>query len=222
MTNTLLNSLERTGDTLAIRTNPAKRRKNIESNLVTTLILVAFGIYAWTEHNLVLILINSALCLLTLPLTLFALWIEVRASRKRNNPAIEITPDALRFYLASHEPIVVHPSDVAELILMPSLFGQTLIVSPVDESAFRSRLPLSSRFYLIMSKLYCGHAMGLTPNLAPVDYRDFSQALDRTFPNRVSVRQKAHQPPLLAKLLGNTRPHEAPLAVHVPPPLSKA
>ena len=221
MTNALCNSLERRGDTLAVLTNPAKRRKNIEADLISSVILIAFGIYAWTEHSLILIVINSILCLLTLPLTLFALWIEVRAGT-RPASAIEIDPSELRFHLASAEPIVVRAGEVAELILMPSFFGQTLIVLPSDDSAFRSRLAFGSRIYLAMSKLYCGHAIGLTPNLAPADYRDFSQALDHTFPNCVTIRQKAHQPPLLAKLLGNTKPHEAPLAVHVPPPLSKA
>lgn len=217
----LFNTLEIRDGVVAVHCNPAKRRKGIESNLIASVLVIVFGIYAWAEHSVPLIVINSLLGLLTLPLTLFVLWIEIRA-RKRSAPDIEIDSVGLRFYLASAEPITLMHEDVAELMLMPSLLGQTLIVVPVNDRAMRSRLPFSSLLYLRMSKLYCGHAIGLIPNLEPEAFRQFCVALDRTFPNRVSVRQKAHRPPFLLRLLGTTKPHEAPLGVHVPPPLTRA
>jgi hypothetical protein len=217
MTTFLLNTLERHGDGLAVFTNPAKRRKVIQSNLVTTVVLLFFTAYAWLERSPFLIAFNAVLCVLALPLTLFALFIEWRA--KSYDAAIEVTPDGLRFFLAGSEPIIVRGEDVRELVLMPSAFGQTLMVGLNDERAFRARQSAINRLYMIMSNLYCGHGIGLTPNLSPEDFRVFTQELDRTFPNRVAVRQKAHQPPLLAKMLGNAKPHEAPLPVHVPPPL---
>jgi hypothetical protein len=221
MTKPLINTLEHRGDALAVYTHPDKRRHILRTNLITVSLQIGFGIYVWTQHSLLLILISIVISVLVLPLSAFALWIEWRASR-RTTADIEIAPEALRFYLAGDEPIVLRPGEIAGLTLMPSTFGQTLVVAPAQEFVLRSRLPLVERLYLAMSKLYCGHGIGLTPNLGPEDFRAFSQALDRTFPNIVSVCQKAHEPPPLARFLGNTKPHEAPLAVHVPPPLSKA
>ena len=220
MNASLLNTLEQNGDTLAIRTNPAKRRKIIGSNIFSVSLLLGFGIYAWTEHSPILIAINGVLGILCLPISLLALWMELRASR-RSSPSIEIDPKELRFFLNSNAPITARSGEIAHLILMPSTYGQTLVVVPADKRAFAAKLSWGSRLYMAFSKAYCGHAIGLTPNLNSDDYRMFSQALDRTFQSCVSTRQKADRPPFIARLLG-IRAHEAPLAVHVPPPLSKA
>jgi len=216
----LLNSMERTGETLAVRTNPAKRRNSIQANLVSAVILIAFGIYAWSQHSVILILINSVLCIAALPVSLFSLWMESRAGR-RSIPDIEIDASSLRFQLTTAELVVTRPGEIAQLILMPSLFGQTLVVKLADERAFSKNLPMSDRCYLFLSKVYCGHAIGLTPNLGPDDYREFAQALDRTFPNIVSTRQVGQNPTLISRLLGNKQ-HEAVLPVHVPPPLTRS
>lgn len=220
MNNSFLNTLERHGETLAVRDNAAKRRKAIQSNLVTTSILLGFAAYAWSEHSVFLIVINAILCVMTLPLTLLVLVMETRAAA-RGKPGIEIDRAELRFQLASTKAVSARPDDIRELILMPGVFGQTLIVIPADERAFGTRLSALSRFYVAMSKRYCGHHIGLTVNLNPAEFEEFTQALEHTFPNHVSVMQEAHQPPLLARLLGNHKRPVAAMPAHIPPPLVK-
>jgi hypothetical protein len=216
----LLNTLEQNGDTLAIRTNPAKRRKIIISNIISVFLLVLFGIYAWAEHAPMLIAINGLLSILCVPVSLLVLWIELRGSF-RSAPSIELDSSELRFFLNSNTPIAVHSGEVARLILMPSSYGQTLVLVPTNEYVFAARLTWGPRLYMAFSRTFCGHAIGLTPNLNAGDFRKFSQALDHTFPGCVSTEQKANRPPFFARLLG-VKAHEAPLTVHVPPPLSKA
>lgn len=220
MNNSFLNTLERRDETHVVRDNAAKRRKAIRSNLVTTCILFGFATYAWTEHSVFLIVVNAILCVMALPLTLLILLIEIRAAFD-GRPGIEIDGLELRFQLASRKAISVKPDDIRELVLMPSTFGQTLVVVTDDERAFRARLAAMDRFYMMMSKLYCGHAIGLTPNLNPQEFAEFTSALQRTFPNGVSVLQKAHEQPWLARLLGNRKCSEAGMPAHIPPPLVK-
>ena len=218
MNNSFPNTLERRDGTLAVRDNAKKRRMAIRSNLITTAVLLGGGAYAWSQHSVVLIVLNAFFCVMALPLTLLVLLMETRAAFA-GTPGIELDAHELRFRLASRKIAVAQPHDISELILMPSAFGQTLIVVPRDERAFRARLSPLSRFYMTMSRLYCGHTIGLTANLNPADFAEFSSMLERTFPNQVSVMQKAHQQPLLARLLGNFKRPEGAMPAHIPPPL---
>lgn len=164
MKNALYNSLARTGDTLAVRSNPAKRRKTIHSNLFNTAVLLFFTVYAWMEHDTFLIVLNMVLCVPVLPLTIFVLYIELHA--KPEESVIEIVPEGLRFLLAGASPITVRSEDLRELVLMPSAAGQTLMIVLEDEDAFRSRQSPVERFYMTMSRIIVVTGSAL-PRISP-------------------------------------------------------
>ena len=201
---------------LSICETRAKLRKQLCSCLFTLFVVVAGLGISIVQKDVPFMILLCLSCIVVLPLDTIKLCLAVRGLRKPT-PEIIIAPDVLRFLSGLSRHHMVRTDDLRELVLMPNENGQTLVVELRDERRFIAGLPFFDRLLVALTRLYCGHSIGLTPNLSKSDFEIFVARLNAYFPGRVAVRQQAERPSLGSVLLGSfSRPPNG-MPTHLPP-----